>query len=69
MKKRDAGFFIEVRKAIEGKAKDKGYGQELEDFMAKALPDHALGEIIYKAVRYSRKHDKEDLIKLRRGPT
>lgn len=40
----------------------KGYNTALRS-ICKALP-HALGEIIYKAVRYHAKHDLRDLVKI-----
>lgn len=62
------GFFIQVREILESKAKDKGYlspvGNVLMDFMNYEFPDHALGEIIYKVVRYNSKKDPVDLIKI-----
>lgn len=60
-----------VRDLVEGKAQDKGYNEtgpdgpnELFDFVYGIAGDgHALGEIVYKAKRYARKHNPEDLLK------
>lgn len=64
-------FYEEVEKAISQKAKEKGYStpnsdtrRELIDFVGKYAPGHSIGEIIYKAIRWTRKHDPEDLIKI-----
>lgn len=66
-------FVKEIKEICEKVAKEKGYndtgvdGQnDLYQFV-QSIADgdgHALGEIIYKTVRYSRKHDKRDLIKI-----
>jgi len=62
-------FYEEISKVLGGTALSKGYLSEnlenpLMDFMSKTFPDHALGEIIYKAVRYKSKMDPVDLIKI-----
>lgn len=61
-------FFERIIAILEGTAKEKGYlaprGNILMDFMNKQFPDHALGEIIYKAVRYKNKKNPEDLVKI-----
>jgi len=63
-------FYREVNKVLGGVAKEKGYldpnslENPLMDFMNTTFPDHALGEIIYKAVRYKSKKDPLDLIKI-----
>ena len=64
-------FVAQVRAQLTGKAATKGYSVDGPDgpnlaneFMAQAFPDHALGEIVYKALRYKAKGDAEDLIKI-----
>lgn len=62
-------FSAAVRDTIEGKALAKGYASEddgsvLRKFVDQFFPGHALGEVVYKAVRYSRKGDPTDLIKI-----
>lgn len=62
-------FYKEISKVLGGTARAKGYLAEnlenpLMDFMSKTFPDHALGEIIYKSVRYKSKKDPLDLIKI-----
>jgi hypothetical protein len=66
-------FVSEVRDLCEGTAQEKGYnstgvdGQnDLYQFIQNLSggDGHALGEIVYKAVRYSRKKDKHDLVKI-----
>ena len=53
---------------LDKKATEKGYLDKddniLMNFMNKAFPDHALGEIVYKAVRYKAKKNPEDLAKI-----
>lgn len=64
-------FIGEIRQ-IFGKSVSKGYGpmqpddpNPLYDFMLTFFSnDHALGEIIYKAIRYRNKRNPEDLIKI-----
>jgi len=59
-----------VKELIEGKAREKGYNEsgegknDLMDFTNKFFPGHAGGEIVYKAIRYGRKRDKADLLKI-----
>jgi hypothetical protein len=63
-------FFVEVEKLLEVQAKSKGYSDSgpknnpLMEFMGLHFPDHALGEIVYKAVRYKSKRNPEDLAKI-----
>ena len=66
-------FVAELREICEAAAKDKGYNNtgidgknDLYQFIQSisGSDSHAIGEIIYKAVRYSRKRDKKDLIKI-----
>ena len=54
-----------------GTAEGKGYNaggpngaNELSDFVEQHCPGHALGEVIYKAVRFQRKRNPEDLLKI-----
>lgn len=54
-----------------GTAAGKGYSasgpdgsNELADFVEQHCPGHAMGEVIYKAVRYRRKQNPEDLLKI-----
>lgn len=68
-----ADFMRELKEMCETRASDKGYnstgidGQnDLYQFVQN-LSDgdaHAMGEIIYKVVRYSNKGDKRDLVKI-----
>ena len=53
------------------RAQEKGYhnqgldGRQLYDFVHDlASNGHALGEIIYKAIRYNRRRNREDLVKI-----
>lgn len=64
-------YFLEIKKAVLQKAKEKGYytqgedsGRNLYDFIAKYATGHGIGEIIYKAIRWTRKRDPEDLVKI-----
>jgi hypothetical protein len=66
-------FVEEVMAKLEGNAADKGYnttgpnGDNELYACIQGLSDgdaHAIGEIVYKAVRYSKKKDKQDLIKI-----
>ena len=63
-------FAAGVRELVEGKAREKGYNEggpernDLMEFTNKFFPGHAGGEICYKAIRYSRKGDKTDLLKI-----
>ena len=64
-------FAKQVRDLVEGKAREKGYNQtsadgpnELFSFVRGNFGlGHSAGEVIYKVVRYSRKKNKEDLLK------
>jgi len=64
-------FIIRVRESLDRNAAKKGYNDsgaeghnELYDFCNHFFPGHALGEIVHKCVRYSKKRNKEDLIKI-----
>lgn len=63
-------FMAGARELVEGKAKEKGYNEtgtgknDLMEFTNKFFPGHAGGEIVYKAIRYGRKRDKSDLLKI-----
>lgn len=66
-------FVSEARQLLEPTAAGKGYNDtgvdgknELFEFVQNVAQGsgHALGEIIYKAVRYSRKKDPSDLLKV-----
>ena len=63
-------FYNKVNEVLGRVAKEKGYldpmslENPLMDFMTQLFPDHALGEIIYKSVRYKSKKDPLDLIKI-----
>jgi hypothetical protein len=64
-------FYLELEKAVIQKAKSKGYyvegedsGRNLFDFIGKYAEGHSIGEIIYKAIRWTRKRDPEDLVKI-----
>jgi hypothetical protein len=63
-------FIAGARELVEGRAKEKGYNEsgsgrnDLMEFTNKFFPGHAGGEIVYKAIRYGRKHDKTDLLKI-----
>lgn len=63
-------FMEQARELVEGKAKEKGYNEagagknDLMEFTNKFFPGHAGGEIVYKAIRYGRKKDKSDLLKV-----
>lgn len=61
-------FIKGMKYFLEGKAIEKGYltpvGNILMDFMNSKFPDHALGEIVYKTVRYSKLKNSEDLLKI-----
>ena len=49
---------------LDGVAEKKGYDGELFKFCQRMGLSHAEGEIIYKVVRYNRKHNPEDLVKI-----
>lgn len=64
-------FISKVKSLLEPTANEKGYNStgvngknELYEFVHSHAPGHALGEIIYKAVRYGRKRDKQDILKI-----
>jgi len=67
-------FFTEVRTLLSQTAQEKGYNTEgsetnqLYEFVYSTLGvhqhTHALGEVVYKALRYSRKKDPDDLVKI-----
>jgi hypothetical protein len=64
--------FVGEIKQLFGKSVSKGYGpmkpddpNQLYDFMQTFFSDdHALGEIVYKAIRYKNKRNPEDLVKI-----
>jgi hypothetical protein len=64
-------FVGEIRELF-GKSVNKGYGpmqpdspNQLYEFMQQFFSDdHALGEIVYKAIRYKNKRNPEDLVKI-----
>jgi alpha/beta superfamily hydrolase len=66
-------FCHEIEMMLGSIAKEKGYnttGPNGENVVYKFIYDatgdhgHGIGEIIYKAIRYMRKRDPEDLLKL-----
>jgi len=64
-------YAAKVRDLVDGTAQKKGYNDtgaegknQLMDFVETHCPGHGLGEIIYKAVRYGRKLNDEDLLKI-----
>lgn len=65
-------FVQEVKELLEPTASEKGYNatgvdgnNELFEFVQGiAGPGHALGEIVYKIVRYKNKKDEKDLLKI-----
>ena len=57
-------FMKEVKSLLGNKASPKGYSDSLDSFVSEFFPTHTLGEIVYKAVRYLRKRDPEDLAKI-----
>lgn len=64
-------FVASARELLEPTASGKGYNStgvngknELYEFVSNHAPGHALGEIIYKAVRYGKKRDKADILKI-----
>lgn len=59
-------FIEEVRDALSGKSRDKGYAQGPDGpnpLFEMTGPEHACGEIMYKAIRYRRKRNEEDVVK------
>lgn len=61
------GFMLEVRKCLSGDASSKGYNDQGPDgdnhLFAITGPNHAVGELIYKAIRYQKKGDPVDMVK------
>jgi len=66
-------FSKEVQNLVEGNAAEKGYNtngadgdNELYEFVQNLSKSdsHAIGEIVYKAVRYTKKKDKKDILKI-----
>lgn len=63
-------FYIELQDMVIRNAKKKGYhgegdnGRILYDFVAEYAHGHSIGEIIYKAIRWTRKKDTTDLVKI-----
>lgn len=66
-------FTAEMKRKVIGQAKEKGYitgnedsGRNLYDFIDRYIGNHghAIGEIIYKAVRFSRRKDPQDIVKV-----
>lgn len=73
MKEKDFGQFVkEVKDILEATAREKGYNtagtesNEIYEFVQKltSSDDHAIGELIYKVVRFKNKGDKRDLAKI-----
>ena len=63
-------FMHEVMHVLDSKAEVKGYSDTgadgenaLFNLTDQAFPGHAMGEVVYKAVRYARKGNEEDLFK------
>lgn len=64
-------FFDQVSEVVGSRAAVKGYGGQdwesgLYSFVHQHIAEegHAIGEIIYKAVRYNNKRSPEDLVKI-----
>lgn len=57
-------FTAGARRLMDEVAKEKGYDSDLLSFCQKMRLTHAEGEIIYKLVRYNRKRNPEDLLKI-----
>lgn len=66
-------FFDELYAIVGGKAQQKGYaslnakdssGRETLDFVKQHAPGHAEGEMMYKIIRWTKKRQPEDLLKL-----
>lgn len=59
-----------VEPLVTGKAGEKGYarpgetGRDLMDFVKDNFGGHALGEIVYKLIRWNQKHNPEDILKV-----
>ncbi len=70
-----SNFIYEINRILSGKAAQKGYNDAgpdadnrlylfVRDFVSGTKHDHALGEIIYKVVRFVKKGAPEDLLKI-----
>jgi hypothetical protein len=66
-----SAFGLELNQILVKRAQEKGYhsqglnGRQLYDFVHDlAANGHALGEIVYKAIRYNRRKNPEDLVKI-----
>lgn len=64
-------WFKQMQEIVLGKAQSKGYadnaqddGRDLLDFVNRHCPSHTEGEIIYKVIRWTKKRDPEDLLKI-----
>lgn len=53
----------EAREIVTTKATDKGY-RSVDGIYSLLGTEHAIGEIIYKALRYRSRGDREDLVKI-----
>lgn len=63
-KSKSGSFEREVASILGRVAEKKGYSRNaLWNLCGMSLP-HALGEIVYKAIRYHRKRNPEDLVKI-----
>lgn len=60
-------FITEVRQCLSGDAEGKGYNSQGPDgdnhLYQITGPEHATGEVMYKAIRYRRKNDPMDMVK------
>ncbi len=65
-----SAFVKAVEALLNSKATQKGYAEHgdcqnpLDEFMRHLFPHHALGEIVYKVVRYKAQQQPEDLLKV-----
>lgn len=60
-------FLKRAAHLLDDEGGDKGYrtnGRELSDFVAHFDLTHGLGEIVYKAVRFRRRGNPDDLAKI-----
>ena len=57
-------FVSKMVKKIGTEAGLKGYDDSLTDFMKRHFNDHAIGEIVYKSVRYATQKQEEDILKI-----
>lgn len=63
-------FYLEMSEMVINNAKKKGYhgndedGRVLFDFVTKYSEGHSIGEIIYKAIRWTKKRDNKDIVKI-----